>query len=104
MAMAMMRSSHLRNTTLLRSGCRSSAPPKRGFASTSQQHEDAQEAAKWQKITFLGITTCFLLACNVLSKGHHHHEEPPAYQYLHIRSKEFPWGPDGLFELKRHDD
>lgn len=37
-----------------------------------------------------------------LSHAHAHNTEAPAYPYLHIRSKEFPWGDDGLFE-KKHD-
>ncbi|TXG59993.1 hypothetical protein EZV62_014566 [Acer yangbiense] len=97
MAMAMVRSGLLR--TALRGGSKTS--PKRGFAS-SAHHDDAYETAKWEKITYLGIASCTALAVYVLSKGHAHHEEPPAYPYLHIRNKEFPWGPDGLFEVKHH--
>ncbi|KAJ8769321.1 hypothetical protein K2173_002525 [Erythroxylum novogranatense] len=97
MASALIRSGALR--TALRGGSRAS--PKRGFSS-SAHHDDAQEAAKWEKITYVGIATCTLLAIYNLSKGHHHFDEPPAYPYLHIRNKEFPWGPDGLFEIKHH--
>ncbi|OMO56365.1 Cytochrome c oxidase, subunit VIa [Corchorus capsularis] len=96
MAMASVRSGLLRT---LRGGSRPAAPQKRGFASSSH-HDDAYETAKWEKITYLGIAGCTLLAIYNLSKGHPHHEEPPAYPYLHIRNKEFPWGPDGLFEVK----
>ncbi|RYR11292.1 hypothetical protein Ahy_B05g079756 [Arachis hypogaea] len=60
------------------------------------------ETAKWEKITYLGMATCSGLAFYILSKGHPHHEEPPPYPYLHIRNKEFPWGPNGLFEVKDH--
>lgn len=35
------------------------------------------EAAKWEKITYLGIASCTALAVYVLSKGHHHGEDPP---------------------------
>ncbi|KAG6646885.1 hypothetical protein I3843_07G038900 [Carya illinoinensis] len=99
MAMAMVRSSLLR--TALRGGSRPSAPVKRNFSS-SARHDDAREAEKWEKITYVGIATCTVLAIYNLSKGHPHHEEPPPYPYLHIRNKEFPWGPDGLFEKKHH--
>uniref|UniRef100_A0A0D9VZJ1 Cytochrome c oxidase subunit n=1 Tax=Leersia perrieri TaxID=77586 RepID=A0A0D9VZJ1_9ORYZ len=68
----------------------------------SSAHDDAHETAKWEKITYAGIVTCTLLAAYNLSKGHPHFDEPPAYPYLHIRNKEFPWGPDGLFESKHH--
>ncbi|KAH9664108.1 cytochrome c oxidase subunit 6a mitochondrial [Citrus sinensis] len=108
--------SGLLQTALRRVSSASSAPPKRGFAS-SAHHDDAYETAKWEKITYLGIATCTVLAFYNLSKGHPHYEEPPVryllfflyssrvffcyrYEYLHIRNKEFPWGPDGLFEKK----
>ncbi|PIA46572.1 hypothetical protein AQUCO_01500250v1 [Aquilegia coerulea] len=103
MAMAMMRSGI---QTALRRGGRNiapTAPSKRGFASSSSSHhDDAYETAKWEKITYLGIATCTIFAIYTLSKGHPHFDEPPAYSYMHIRNKEFPWGPDGLFEVKDH--
>ncbi|KAI0516674.1 hypothetical protein KFK09_009351 [Dendrobium nobile] len=74
---------------------------KRRFASSA--HDDEYETAKWEKITYLGIATCTILSIYHLSSGHEHPPEPPAYPYLHIRNKEFPWGPDGLFEVKKHD-
>ncbi|CAA3019775.1 cytochrome c oxidase subunit 6a, mitochondrial-like [Olea europaea var. sylvestris] len=80
---------------------RSSSASKRTFAS-HVHHDEAAEASKWEKITYAGIATCSILAVINLSKGHPHHEEPPSYPYLHIRNKEFPWGPDGLFEVKEH--
>ncbi|KAK3411892.1 cytochrome c oxidase subunit 6a, mitochondrial [Eucalyptus grandis] len=98
MAMAMVRSALLRSS--LRGGARPSSVPKRNFASSA--HDDAHETAKWEKITYAGIVTCTILAIYNLSKGHPHYEEPAAYPYLHIRNKEFPWGPDGLFEVKHH--
>ncbi|KAL5705946.1 Cytochrome c oxidase subunit 6A [Ranunculus cassubicifolius] len=98
MAMAMVRSGL---QTALRRSAR--APQsKRGFSS-SAGHDDAYETAKWEKITYLGIASCTALGAYCLSKGHPHSEEPPAYSYLHIRNKEFPWGPDGLFEVKHKD-
>ncbi|KAB2626653.1 cytochrome c oxidase subunit 6a [Pyrus ussuriensis x Pyrus communis] len=97
MATAMFRSAGLR--TALRGGSRSAAPPRRSFSS-SAGHDDARETAKWEKITYLGIASCTILAFVNLSKPHPHYDAPPAYPYLHIRNKEFPWGPDGLFEAK----
>ncbi|XP_072062735.1 cytochrome c oxidase subunit 6a, mitochondrial isoform X1 [Arachis hypogaea] len=88
MATALVRSGLLR--TALRGGARNPAAPKRNFAS-SAHHDDAYETAKWEKITYLGIATCTVLAIYNLSKGHPHHDEPPAYPYMHIRNKEFPW-------------
>ncbi|GMN34172.1 hypothetical protein TIFTF001_004544 [Ficus carica] len=89
MAMATIRSGLLR--TSLRGSSRAPAPPKRNFSS-SARHDDAYEAQKWEKITYLGIVTCTVLAIYNLSRGHPHHEEPPPFPYLHIRNKEFPWG------------
>ncbi|GAB2232045.1 hypothetical protein Droror1_Dr00011066 [Drosera rotundifolia] len=73
---------------------------RRPFASSA--HNDEREAEKWEKITYAGIATCTILAIYNLSKGHLHYEEPPPYPYLRIRNKEFPWGPDGLFEKKHN--
>ncbi|KAG4930558.1 hypothetical protein AAZX31_17G152000 [Glycine max] len=101
MATSLVRSGFLRSA--LRGRARSSQVPKRNFAS-SGHHDDAYETAKWEKITYLGIVGCTGLAVYNLSKGHPHFKEPPAYPYLHIRNKEFPWGPDGLFETKHHDE
>ncbi|TVU44809.1 hypothetical protein EJB05_04268 [Eragrostis curvula] len=78
---------------------KSAAPARRRMSSA---HDDAYETAKWEKITYVGIVFCTLFAGYNLSKGHPHFDEPPAYPYLHIRNKEFPWGPDGLFEKKDH--
>lgn len=41
----------------------------------------SDETAKWEKITYLGIATCTVLAFYNLSKGHPHYEEPPV-RYL----------------------
>ncbi|KAK3140325.1 hypothetical protein QOZ80_5AG0399380 [Eleusine coracana subsp. coracana] len=76
---------------------------RRRFAS-SARHDDAQEAVKWERITYFGIATCTVLAIYNLSKGHPHFPDPPPYPYLRIRNKEFPWGPDGLFEKKKHSE
>ncbi|KAL3583425.1 hypothetical protein D5086_014486 [Populus alba] len=88
MAISMMRSALLRNS--LRTASKPSAPTRRGFSS-SAHHDDAYEAAKWEKIAYLGAATCTILAIYNLSKGHPHYETPPEYPYLHIRNKEFPW-------------
>ncbi|PWA70676.1 cytochrome c oxidase, subunit VIa [Artemisia annua] len=86
MASAIARSS-------IRSALRSTnQAPKRSFSSGASVEDEAREAAKWEKITYLGAAACTILAFVNLSKGHPHFEEPPAYPYLHIRNKEFPWG------------
>ncbi|KAM1069441.1 hypothetical protein ACFX13_001389 [Malus domestica] len=89
MAMAMFRYAGFQ--TALRGGSRSAAPPRRSFSS-SAGHDDAREMAKWEKITYLGIASYTILAFVNLSKQHPHHDAPPAYLYLHILNKDFPWG------------
>ncbi|OVA20960.1 Cytochrome c oxidase [Macleaya cordata] len=94
MAMSMVRSGF---QSVLRRGGRT-VPSKRNFSS-SAHHDDAYETAKWEKITYAGIVSCTALAIYNLSKGHPHFDEPPAYPYMHIRNKEFPWGLDLGMEL-----
>nr|KAJ0214270.1 hypothetical protein LSAT_V11C400218490 [Lactuca sativa] len=64
----------------------------RSFSSGASVDEEAREAAKWEKITYVAIAASSILAFVNLSKGHPHFDEPPPYPYLHIRNKEFPWG------------
>ncbi|CAN8328423.1 unnamed protein product [Cochlearia groenlandica] len=101
MATAIIRSAISR--AAIRAAPRTTVAPKRNMSS-SAGHDDAYEAAKWEKITYMGIVSCTALAVYVLSKGHHHGEDPPAYPHMHIRNKEFPWGPDGLFEVKHNKE
>ncbi|GFP78858.1 cytochrome c oxidase subunit 6a mitochondrial [Phtheirospermum japonicum] len=99
-------------TAIVRSGLRSAlrggasapraSPASKRTLSSSAHHDEAAEASKWEKITYVAIVASTTLAIYNLSKPHPHHEDPPAYPYLHIRNKEFPWGPDGLFEIKHH--
>ncbi|KAD5960926.1 hypothetical protein E3N88_12399 [Mikania micrantha] len=88
MASAIMRST-LR--TAVRGGARVNPASTRSFSAGASAEEEAREASKWEKITYVGIAACSILAFVNLSKGHPHFEEPPAYPYLHIRNKEFPW-------------
>lgn len=73
---------------------------KRAFSSSAEQHEDLEEAGKWRSITIAGYVVCTLLGVYNFAGKHEEHEERKEYSYLHIRNKEFPWGPDGLFEYK----
>ncbi|XP_070041816.1 cytochrome c oxidase subunit 6a, mitochondrial-like isoform X4 [Nicotiana tomentosiformis] len=83
MASAMIKSSF---RSALRVGASRGTPAfKRTFAS-SAHHDEAREAAKWEKITYVGIITCTVLAIVNLSKGHPHHEEPPVRMVFSRRS------------------
>ncbi|KAF3661057.1 Cytochrome c oxidase subunit 6a, mitochondrial [Capsicum annuum] len=75
MATAMFRSS-IRSA--LRGGASRVTPAsKRTFASHASVEEEAREAAKWEKITYVAIITSTILAVVNLAKGHSHSEEPP---------------------------
>lgn len=50
-------------------------------------------------VTYAAVPTCIAVAAWDLSHQHEHHEELPDYPYMRIRSKDFPWGPCGLFEM-----
>ena len=50
-------------------------------------------------VTYAAVPTCIAVAAWDLSHQHEHHEEVPDYPYMRIRSKDFPWGPCGLFEM-----
>lgn len=76
----------------------------RSFSASAAKHENIEETRKWQKITVAGYVLCGSLTIyNLVGDGHHGGEKPPEYSYLHIRNKEFPWGPDGLFEAPKHE-
>lgn len=50
------------------------------------------EASKWEKITYLGIVACSVLAFVNLSKGHPHFDEPPVSFRFYIHICAFNWG------------
>ena len=69
---------------------------------SSAGHDDAYETEKWKKITIAGIIACTALATYSLSGEHDHFEESPAYPYMHIRNKEFPWGALSIVEFGQY--
>lgn len=50
-------------------------------------------------ITFAAIAISSMGLFRVLTKGHEEHPEPPAYPYLKIRNKPYPWGEPLLSSL-----
>ncbi|XP_047311803.1 cytochrome c oxidase subunit 6a, mitochondrial-like [Impatiens glandulifera] len=86
----------------IRGAVRARAPASKRNFSSSAHHDDAREAAKWEKISYVAAGSCTIFAIYNLSKEHPHYDEAPKYAHMHIRNKEFPWGPDGLFERKHH--
>ncbi|KAJ0771066.1 putative cytochrome c oxidase, subunit VIa [Helianthus annuus] len=74
-----MSSAIVRSTlrTAVRGGPRFNPAPRRSFSAGASAEEEAREASKWEKITYVGIVACSILAVVNLSKGHPHFEEPP---------------------------
>ncbi|CAK9218232.1 unnamed protein product [Sphagnum tenellum] len=79
------------------------ASSKRALATAAHEHDDAEETLKWRNITVAAYIACIALGIYTFA-GEEHHEasERQAYSYLHIRNKQFPWGPNGLFEYPDH--
>mmetsp|Transcript_12374 Transcript_12374/g.24874 ORF Transcript_12374/g.24874 Transcript_12374/m.24874 type:complete len:92 (-) Transcript_12374:160-435(-) len=73
---------------------------KRSMSSGVSLAEEIKEMKKWKVITILAVPVCAVKAFVDLRHEEHHAAERPEYPYLRIRSKEFPWGDDGLFEVK----
>ena len=46
----------------------------------------------WRNVTFVGLPCIVGLTAYIFSQAHHHGSEQPAYSYLQIRNKDFPWG------------
>ncbi|XP_060188176.1 cytochrome c oxidase subunit 6a, mitochondrial-like isoform X2 [Lycium barbarum] len=87
MASALIKSNIIRSA--LRGGASGGTPApalKRTFASSTSHHDEAREAAKWEKITYIGIVTCAILTIFNLAKGHPHYEEPPVRMAFSRRS------------------
>jgi cytochrome c oxidase subunit 6a len=105
-----LRSNSLISSAIFRVSARSHAPAARPsavftrFFATAHEHDDAEEMQKWRNISIAAIIACTALAIYNFSGEQHHEasEHPIEYSYLHIRNKEFPWGPNGLFEYKEH--
>lgn len=57
----------------------------------------------WKPVSFVGGPLLGLLIIYTLAKMQHSHAEKPDFKYFRIRNKQFPWGPNGLFEGEHHD-
>merc|ERR1711887_36987 len=55
--------------------------------------EELANTNMWRNVTFVGLTAY------IFSQAHHHGSEQPAYSYLQIRNKDFPWGKANLFDV-----
>mmetsp|Transcript_1672 Transcript_1672/g.5576 ORF Transcript_1672/g.5576 Transcript_1672/m.5576 type:complete len:103 (+) Transcript_1672:26-334(+) len=82
---------------LTRASMRQEATGVRHMSGGSYKEELANTTL-WRNVTFVGLPCIIGLAGYIFSQGHHHPEEQPAYSYLNIRNKEFPWGKCNLFD------
>mmetsp|Transcript_15714 Transcript_15714/g.39994 ORF Transcript_15714/g.39994 Transcript_15714/m.39994 type:complete len:104 (-) Transcript_15714:814-1125(-) len=74
-------------------------PGARHMSGGGSYQEELANTAMWRNVTFVGLPCIAGLTVYIFSKGHHHGEEQPAYSYLQIRNKEFPWGKCNLFDV-----
>ncbi|ESK97980.1 cytochrome c oxidase subunit via [Moniliophthora roreri MCA 2997] len=76
------------------------------------EHHAAETTELWRKISYYvcipAIAVCSAWVYNLESEHKHHidhlieenggeYPQPPAYEYLNIRRKPFPWGMNSLF-------
>merc|ERR1712070_418246 len=54
--------------------------------------EELANTNMWRNVTFVGLPCIVGLTAYIFSQAHHHGSEQPAYSYLQIRNKDFPWG------------
>eukprot|EP00740_Mantoniella_antarctica_P011872 CAMPEP_0181374398 /NCGR_PEP_ID=MMETSP1106-20121128/15998_1 /TAXON_ID=81844 /ORGANISM="Mantoniella antarctica, Strain SL-175" /LENGTH=105 /DNA_ID=CAMNT_0023492375 /DNA_START=38 /DNA_END=355 /DNA_ORIENTATION=- len=92
-------------TALLQMARRTAAAPvhvtRRNMSGGLTIQQERAEMLRWQMITFTAIPACAALGIYLFSQHPDHHEvkERPAYSYLNIRLKIFPWGGNcSLFE------
>ena len=57
----------------------------------------------WRNVTFVCLPVIVGLTAYIFSQSHAHGHEQPAYSYLQIRNKDFPWGESFalFFSLRR---
>lgn len=90
---------------LLSATARSTKQGMRKFSQDINAPEFAQAVALWTKISYGSIALVGVVGTVVMYGqifGEHHHHHPPAYTYLKIRTKPFPWAESdcGLFEFE----
>ncbi|QDZ19324.1 putative subunit VIa of cytochrome c oxidase [Chloropicon primus] len=63
--------------------------------------EELANTNMWRNVTFVGLPIVGGLTVYIFSQAHHHGHEQPAYSYLQIRNKDFPWGTgkENLFDM-----
>jgi hypothetical protein len=68
------------------------------------QEEAVAEMNRWRTISYGVVPLVFGLTAYTLSTASHSHgEEKIGYEYLHLRTKRWPWeGDNGLFERPPH--
>ena len=57
----------------------------------------AAESLKWKHVSRAGVMGCILFYMFAIEHPPAPQEQPK-YEYLRVRTKDFPWGEKGLFE------
>ena len=76
-------------------------PAIRRFSGDSHAEHHAH-VETWKKITFVSAIPVACVFIRFMITPHEHEEAPPAYPYLRIRNKPFPWGDMDLLD-NRHE-
>ena len=71
---------------------------RRFLSSSASDQEHMKQIARWRTVTYFAVAGCGAMLVYTFTHEHGHHEKPPAYPYLRIRNKQFPWGDCGLLE------
>jgi hypothetical protein len=62
-----------------------------------------QPSSIWKNVSLaLGLPLA-ALCVYIVASTEHDHKDVPAYSYIRIRKKSFPWGDEGLLESKHGD-
>lgn len=73
---------------------------RRYFSANASEEEMKRQVTMWRNITCVMVPMCMGLFIYdfFIAPPEEHHEKPPAYPYLRIRNKDFPWGNCALLE------
>jgi len=66
--------------------------------------EEVKQMNLWRNCTIAAIPLCIGVAIYDLSQAHEHGHEGPQYPYMHIRTKDYPWGACTLFDQHCWDE
>ncbi|KIK70881.1 hypothetical protein GYMLUDRAFT_150285 [Collybiopsis luxurians FD-317 M1] len=100
--------------TLRRFSTETPVPGKNAYLANIEavEHHAAETTDLWRKISWyvcipaIAVCSAWVYNIEMEHKAHQEHERsendghisfPPSYEYLNVRRKPFPWGPNSLF-------